>query len=138
MKGLVILTTILFSILLVNFSSAICAEGQIDINTASLEELDNLSRIGPAKAQAIINSRPFNSVDELARVKGIGNKTLDNIKSQGLACVREDIQNNKIEENEGRNKSVSSSINQSHQEEIQETPEPIFLGSKKEGENPYS
>jgi len=60
---------------------------QIDINTATLSQLDELTGIGPKYAQAIIDARPFSSVDDLAKVKGIGEKTLEKIKSQGLACV---------------------------------------------------
>lgn len=60
---------------------------QININTASLAELDKLTGIGPKYAQTIINARPFSSVDELDRVKGIGPATLAKIKTQGLACV---------------------------------------------------
>jgi len=59
----------------------------VDINTASLAQLDTLTGIGPAKAQAIINARPFSSVNDLLRVSGIGEKTLQKIKDQGLACV---------------------------------------------------
>lgn len=64
-----------------------CEEGQIDINSATKEDLDTLYGIGSVKAAAIINARPFDSVDELIKVSGIGNWTLEKIKEQGLACV---------------------------------------------------
>lgn len=67
--------------------SALCSEEQININAASLEKLDELFGIGPAKAQAIIDSRPYETLDDLINSYGIGEKTLDNIKNQGLACV---------------------------------------------------
>lgn len=68
-------------------SSGVFAVGAIDINTASLAQLDTLTGIGPKYAQAIIDARPFSSVDDLIRVKGIGEKTLQKIKEQGLAYV---------------------------------------------------
>ncbi len=74
-------------VLLVESVLGDCSEGQININSASLIELQKLNGIGPTYAQRIIDSRPFNSVDELIKVKGIGEKTLQKIKEQGLACV---------------------------------------------------
>lgn len=53
----------------------------ININTASVAELIQLQNIGVKKAQAIVNYRlkhgQFNSVIDLTKVKGIGQKTVD-------------------------------------------------------------
>jgi len=54
--------------------------GAVDINTASKKELSSLNGIGDTKAEAIIAYRKnncFKNVKELAKVKGIGNKTIE-------------------------------------------------------------
>jgi len=57
------------------------APGQlVNINTATKEELDALPGIGPTKAQAIIDGRPYNSPEDIMKVKGIKQKTYDKIK----------------------------------------------------------
>jgi competence protein ComEA len=52
---------------------------RLSINTATKQELEALPRIGPKTAEAIIEARPFGSVHELLRVKGIGPVTFDAI-----------------------------------------------------------
>ena len=52
----------------------------IEVNSASSSLLESLPGIGPVKAQAIINSRPFSSKKDLLRVKGIGPATLNKIE----------------------------------------------------------
>lgn len=56
---------------------------QIDINIATLEELDDIPGIGPTKAQSIITYRvthgSFTSLDELLNVPGIGPALLEQI-----------------------------------------------------------
>ncbi len=60
----------------------------VDINSASKEELMEIYGVGETIAQRIIEARPFSSLDDLLRVKGIGEKRLAKIKEQGLACVK--------------------------------------------------
>jgi len=51
----------------------------IDLNTAPAEALEALPGVGPKTAQVIIEGRPYNTVDDLLRVKGIGEKTLEKL-----------------------------------------------------------
>ena len=80
---------IFLTIFLIEFISATCNSTQIDINTASAEELDKIIEIGPSTSKSIIANRTYNSLDDLARVKGIKTITLEKIKAEGLACVNE-------------------------------------------------
>ncbi len=57
--------------------------GLININTANQATLETLPYIGATKAAAIIEYRknhPFKSIEDLAKVKGIGAKTVEKIK----------------------------------------------------------
>jgi len=62
------------------------ATAMININTASVEELDKLPGIGPSIAKAIIDYRtkngPFKQIEDINDVKGIGDALFEKIKDQ--------------------------------------------------------
>ena len=57
--------------------------GKVNINTATVAQLETLPGIGPSKAAAIFSFRqengPFRAVDDLAQVSGIGPKTVESL-----------------------------------------------------------
>jgi comEA protein len=86
MKGLaasLILSFVFFSIISLYAQSKPESE-KININTASAADLDKLPRIGPKVAQRIIDYRkehgPFKKIEEIMKVKGIGEKTFARLK----------------------------------------------------------
>lgn len=64
------------------------AAGRVRVNTASRSLLERLPGVGPAMAERIIEERarqPFESVDDLTRVKGIGPKKLEKMRPYVIA-----------------------------------------------------
>lgn len=63
---------------------------QININIATIEELDTLPGVGEATANKIVNHRSekgdFKSVEEIKNVNGIGDKKFEDMKD--LICVK--------------------------------------------------
>lgn len=61
----------------------VCGAG-VDVNRDPVRDIELLPGIGPKKAGAIVESRvrdgPFETLDDLARVKGIGEKTVERIR----------------------------------------------------------
>lgn len=56
----------------------------VDLNRASIEELQSLPRIGPALARRIVEGRPYDDVDALTRVRGIGPATVARLRSRAF------------------------------------------------------
>jgi len=63
-------------------------DGRLDINAASVEELQRLDGIGATKARNIVETRTmlggFRSVDDLLNVDGIGEKILEGIREYAV------------------------------------------------------
>ena len=63
------------------------AEGQpLNVNTATLEQLDGLTGVGPITAQKILDAREerggFGSIEELGEIPGIGEKRLATLREE--------------------------------------------------------
>jgi competence protein ComEA len=67
-------------------ASAAVTGAQVNINSADEAALTSVKGIGKAKAKAIIEYRekngPFQSIDDLTKIKGIKSKSLQKFKSQ--------------------------------------------------------
>ena len=65
---------------------AAMADATININTADAATLEQLRGVGPAKASAIVAYRdengPFNSINDLVNVPGIGERSLEQVRDQ--------------------------------------------------------
>jgi len=65
----------------------------VDVNTATADALISLPGIGPALAQRILDFRaangPFGSIEELAKVSGIGLQTVAGLKGLAVAGVHD-------------------------------------------------
>ena len=60
--------------------------GVININSASLTDLQKINGIGEVKAQSIVDYRDknggFKSIEDIKNVEGIGDKTFEKIKDK--------------------------------------------------------
>jgi competence protein ComEC len=57
-------------------------DSRINLNTASQQELETLPGVGEVTAQKIMKARPFDSVDDLTRVRGISESRLAKIRDE--------------------------------------------------------
>lgn len=59
----------------------------VDINSAGEAEIQRIIHIGPARSQDLIQLRPYQTVDDLSKIKGIGPARIADILAQGIACT---------------------------------------------------
>ncbi len=82
MKNLLVVAGLLFGVITASLSQV---NNPVNVNTATVMELQTLPGIGPGLAQLIIDHRnsygPFQSLDDLGEVPKIGDKTLEKLKS---------------------------------------------------------
>ena len=87
------------------FIAGLSQAAPININTADAAALaENISGIGPKKAQAIVTYRetngPFKTAQDLTNVKGIGPKTVEkNINDLRVSSVNQKTTKKKVSKN---------------------------------------
>ena len=76
----------ILSAILIFFACIGFACAAVNLNTATVEELDAVKGIGPSKAKAIVDYRSkngqFKSVDDLKGVKGFGEKSVSKLRGE--------------------------------------------------------
>lgn len=65
-----------------SMGTASLAAGPVDLNTADKKAIEELPGVGPSLAASIIAARPYKSVDDLAKVKGIGKAKFAKLKDK--------------------------------------------------------
>lgn len=58
------------------------ADGRVNLNTATQAELEALPGVGSGLAKRIIQARPFNTIEDLDRVPGVGKKLLERLRDR--------------------------------------------------------
>ncbi|MGM0985109.1 MAG: helix-hairpin-helix domain-containing protein [Pseudomonadota bacterium] len=66
--------------------ASIASPDCIDLNAAAATRLEDLPHVGPARAEAIVEGRPWTAPGELTEVNGIGGGRLEEIRASGLLC----------------------------------------------------
>jgi competence ComEA-like helix-hairpin-helix protein len=93
---------------------------RVDINNAPRETIETLPGVGPKLAQEIIAGRPFKTIDELDRVKGIGPKKLEQLRPRVMvAPMRADAQ---IADHPKTNELLRVNINTASQTDLEKLP----------------
>jgi len=78
------------------------AQTKININTATIEELTSLPKIGEEQARTLVDERPFDSWEEIDELPGFDERLVEDIQRGGgyLGEVQEEKEEEWIEEEE--------------------------------------
>jgi len=80
-RGFAALVLVLF----VLTAGGVLAQGKVDVNSADVKELMSLRGVGESRAKSIVTYRqtngPFQSLDDLKKVPGIGDKIIQDNRS---------------------------------------------------------
>ncbi len=69
-----------------SYSARHCHD-MVNLNTASADLLADMSNVGRARVEALIQRRPFRNWDDVHRVPGISESIVERLKSAGAALV---------------------------------------------------
>jgi competence ComEA-like helix-hairpin-helix protein len=93
---------------------------RVDINNAPRETIETLPGVGPKLAQEIIAGRPYKSIADLDKVKGIGPKKLEQLRPRVfITPMRADAQ---IAEHPKTNEVLRVNINTAAQADLEKLP----------------
>jgi competence protein comEA helix-hairpin-helix repeat region len=99
-------------------SLSTCVFAAVNINTANVEELQQLKGIGAKKAAEIVAYREahgeFKNVDELTNVKGIGKATLEKLRQELVVKNEAEAKtkgNAEVKDKSSDDKQVQSDVN---------------------------
>jgi len=69
-------------------SSAIGNANNVDLNSASEQELENVGGLGRERARRIVQSRPLNSWDDVKRIEGFSDGLVEDLRQAGATLGR--------------------------------------------------
>lgn len=64
-------------------SNAIGNAKNVDLNSASEQDLESVGGLGRERAERIVRSRPFQSWDDVKAIEGFSDKLVNDLKSSG-------------------------------------------------------